>query len=179
MTLPRHISGHTNPLRKWTPRHIRAPLVISIREQVEFEIDDETKAHNTEHSSDDLEHEPQVMTAGEWLDRCQYDEEEEDDSPVPRSFEAHFIADEFGSSRTPPAECDIPLLFMTEHDALPVLMSSMLYQRRVWHIDEPLAAIGFSQESTIIELYLGWLEDQVSSTNSLVSKYSRILFPSH
>ncbi|KIO14435.1 hypothetical protein M404DRAFT_5804 [Pisolithus tinctorius Marx 270] len=72
-------------------------------------------------------------------------------------FEAHFLA--YPPSAPLPSTCHIPVLCMATEKYLPVVMASLLYQRRVLHIGDPLIGIAFSKYDTIIRLYVGRLDD--------------------
>ncbi|KIN96070.1 hypothetical protein M404DRAFT_11022 [Pisolithus tinctorius Marx 270] len=51
-----------------------------------------------------------------------------------------------------------------------LVITSLLYQRRVWHIGDPLigVTIEFLKYDTIIRLYVGWLED--ASPDGILSR---------
>lgn len=95
------------------------------------------------------------------------DEDEVEDVLMPPEFNYHFRA--FQPSAALPSVCDIAVFCMAEHEQLPLLMTSLLYQRRVWHIDEPLFGLGFSKYDTVVKLYVGWIDDHISLGCVLVS----------
>ncbi|KAK2467436.1 hypothetical protein APHAL10511_000671 [Amanita phalloides] len=154
ISLPRHFSGQPNPLLKFMSKSVIAPLVVTICEKI--------RSEDTNDSKSDSDREE--LSLSEFLRRCEQPltaddvEEEEDDvdEPLPDDFDAHFLS-YTSSMKTSPSTSCIPVLCMADDKQLPEIMSSLLYQRRVWHIDEPLIAIGFSKYDTTIRLYLGWL----------------------
>ena len=187
MSLPRHVSGNVNPLKKYTPNSVRAPLVVSVRETLpcndadneeesEKDEDVEDRACEQDDSSSSL---PSPVSMSAFLEQCQRpmtneeddDDNEIEDEPLPPELEAHFLAYPYDASSSSTAldTCDVPVLLMAEDERLPVLMSSLLYQRRVWHIEEPLVGIGFGTYDTVIRIYLGWLDKEIASGCTLVS----------
>lgn len=95
------------------------------------------------------------------------DEDKDKDEVLPADFNYYFRA--YAPSSTPPSVCEIGLFCMAEHHQIPLLMTSLLYQRRMWHIDEPLFGVGFSRYDTIVKLYVGWLDDEISPDCVMVS----------
>ena len=95
------------------------------------------------------------------------EEEEEEETILPPELDAHFLAcpPQTGAFST----YRIPVLCMADCERLPVLMASLLHQRRIWHIDEPLIGIQFSTYDTAISLFVGWLESEVDPGCVLVS----------
>ncbi|KAH0838790.1 hypothetical protein J3R83DRAFT_7166 [Lanmaoa asiatica] len=172
VVLPRHISGETVPILNYMTRSLDAPLIISICVDMPIEESDSDRGHQPsdgeEDSSDKSElfnHSPPTMS--EFLDACEgpktpeeVEEERVEDVLSPR-FEAYFLA--CSPSAAPPSTCHIPVLCMANGEQLPVLMSSLLYQRRVWHIADPLIGVEFSKYDTTIRLFVGWLGSDVSS----------------
>jgi hypothetical protein len=57
----------------------------------------------------------------------------------------------------------LPLLCIADEENIAPLLSSVLYQRRVWGIDEPAVGLVFSKTGTIGRIILGWLD--LESTN--------------
>lgn len=57
----------------------------------------------------------------------------------------------------------LPLLCIADEENIAPLLSSVLYQRRVWGIDEPAVGLVFSKTGTIGRIVLGWLD--LESTN--------------
>ena len=57
----------------------------------------------------------------------------------------------------------LPLLCVADKENIAPLLSSVLYQRRVWGIDEPAVGLVFSKTGTIGRIVLGWLD--LESTN--------------
>lgn len=230
--MPRYLSGEVDPLWTFTSKHLYAPLIISIRQELppdnlhtlaeDLEVPllpstheellpvadcqtstedhescnaDDSNCDGSETSSeqkDDSHSSSQEcsegsvesrLTVSAWLDLVMYrpaEDPEEDDEPeaigpLLNEFDAHFlsVASDSRSAPSPPSTCEFPVLMMASHDELPVLMSSLLYQRHVWHIDTPLVSIGFSRSSTIIKLFVGWLDEQVVPGNALVCSLGR------
>ncbi|KAK2467435.1 hypothetical protein APHAL10511_000670 [Amanita phalloides] len=171
ISLPRHFSGQPNPLLKFMSKSVIAPLVVTICEKIRSEDandgksnSDREEVNSSNTSSSDLPSFATELSLSEFLRRCEQPltaddaEEEEDDvdEPLPDGFDAHFLSYPSSMKTSPSTSC-IPVLCMADDKQLPEIMSSLLYQRRVWHIDEPLIAIGFSKYDTTIRLYLGWL----------------------
>ena len=97
------------------------------------------------------------------------EEEEEIYTPLPLEFDIDFLA--HSPSAAIPSTCHIPVLCMAEYEELPVLMSSLLYQRRVWRISEPLVGVAFLKYATAITLHIGWLDEDTCPGDALVSSY--------
>lgn len=197
--LPRHISGGVNPLGKFVTNGVRAPLIMSFCEsmpcdhghdRVGSESSTESDTQRSYSNGDDESGESgfdedeessresssilrPALSINAFLTRPRpiddEDDESEDDESVtfPPEFEAHFSV--YPQSSMPPSTCDIPVLLMAEDKDIGVLMSSLLYQRRVWHIDEPLIGVGFAKYDSVIRLYVGWLDEEVQSGYVLVS----------
>ncbi|KAF8634984.1 hypothetical protein AX17_004051 [Amanita inopinata Kibby_2008] len=176
VSLPRHYSGEPVPALKFFSKSICVPFVMSIVATMPHRSEDE---NNSEHTEPDTSSDssgsftlPTPPSLSEWLDRMERpqpqeeDEDEEKKDEALPEFEAHFEAHP-PSSKFPPYTCCIPILCMADDQQLPVLMSSLLYQRRVWRINEPLIGIGFSKYETEIRLYVGWLDDNTCSRSAL------------
>ncbi|KAK2465494.1 hypothetical protein APHAL10511_002386 [Amanita phalloides] len=152
ISLPRHFSGEPNPLLKFMSKSVIAPLVVTVCEK--------TRIKDTDNGKPDLDREDGTssntgsselpcfgteLSLSEFLKRCERpltaddaeEEEDDDDEPLPDDFDAHFLSYP-SSTKTPPSSCYIPVLCMADDKQLPELMSSLLYHRGVWHIDEPL-----------------------------------------
>ena len=125
---------------------------------------------DSSNGSELFNHSPPTMS--EFLDACERPEtpgeveEEQEEGVLPPRFEAYFLT--CPPSAIPPSTCQIPVLCMADEEQLPVLMSSLLYQRRVWHIADPLIGVEFSKYDTTIKLFVGWLDGDVSSGRVLV-----------
>lgn len=52
----------------------------------------------------------------------------------------------------------LPVVCVTDKENIPSLLTSVLYQRRVWGIDEPVLGIVFSKTGTVDRSYFGWLD---------------------
>ena len=183
MVLPRHFSGEPIPILKYIPKNFYPPLVISIDQGMPVEENESGLGHQLSDVEDDIssesglfEHSPPTLS--EWLDACERTktpeevEEEQEAGFLSLQFEAYFLA--YSPSATPPSICHVPVLCMANEEQLPVLMSSLLYQRRVWHISDPLIGLEFSKYDTAIKLVLGWLEEDPSSSRALVGDSSSI-----
>ena len=66
----------------------------------------------------------------------------------------------------------LPLLCVTDEANIVSLMSSVLYQRYVWGIADPLIGISFSKYGTIGQVLLGWLDLESPHDDNLVCNYS-------
>ncbi|KAK2465496.1 hypothetical protein APHAL10511_002388 [Amanita phalloides] len=181
ISLPRHFSGEPNPLLKFMSKSVIAPLVVTVCEKTRIQDTDDGKPDSDREDGtssntcgSELPCFGTELSLSEFLKRCERPltaddaEEEEDpvDEPLPDDFDAHFLSYP-SSTKTPPSSCCIPVLCMADDKQLPELMSSLLYHRRVWHIDEPLIGIGFSKYDTTIRLYLGWLVEHMGSERVL------------
>ena len=189
VSLPRHISGDVNPLRKYTPNNLCAPLVVSVRKTLSYsddgDEDEDIEDSGFEQDESSPSSLPSRLSMSAFLDMCNRpvivedddDDETVEEEPLPPEFETHFLAFHHTSSPpTLPNTCDVPVFVMAEDEQLPVLMSSLLYQRRVWHIDELLIGVGFSKYDTVIRIYLGWLDAQIPSGYALVSMLTMLVF---
>ncbi|KAG6379004.1 hypothetical protein JVT61DRAFT_13295 [Boletus reticuloceps] len=179
VVLPRHFSGETIPILKYMTKRFYAPLVISIIQELPVEqkesdvghqLSDEEESTTGSSESKLVVHSPPTLS--EWLDACERpktpeedEEEDEEEGFLSPQFEAHFIA--YPPSATIPSLCHIPVLCMADEEQLPVLMSSLLYQRAVWHVTDPLVGLEFSKYDTTIRLFAGWLEEDVSPNSAL------------
>ncbi|KAF8439346.1 hypothetical protein L210DRAFT_984966 [Boletus edulis BED1] len=176
VVLPRHFSGEAVPILNYMAKSIYVPLVVSICQ----EMPAEESAPEVDHQSSDESEEDSTVgsessgcsppTLSEWLDAPPTNKPEEvEEEPAqvipPPQFEAYFFA--YRPSMVPPPTCHIPVMCMADEEQIPVLMSSLLYQRRVWHISDPLVGLEFSKYDTVIRLFVGWLEDDLSSDRAL------------
>ncbi|KAF8139653.1 hypothetical protein EV363DRAFT_1444121 [Boletus edulis] len=149
VVLPRYFSGEAIPILNYTGKSFHAPLVISICQEIP--VDSE--------SSSDVEHQSN---------------DEEDSSIVKSRKSKRKLSLRHHSLRIAhpwlqPSTCHIPVLCMADEEQLSVLMSSLLYQRRVWRISDPLIGLEFSKYDTMIRLFVGWLEEDPSSDRVLVN----------
>ncbi|KAH9929306.1 hypothetical protein B0H21DRAFT_700160, partial [Amylocystis lapponica] len=168
IALPRPSRGGTSPLLKYVPKSVRAALAISVCVD-NFSSDGEggQPEEQDDSSGSDTSSVPERrVTMSEFLAECEKPRtvnrpegnfELEADIQCPVDFEAHSLA--YSPSMTVPKSCCLPVLCMAEEDDLPLLMASMLYQRLVWRISEPLIGVAFSKYDTSIHLLLGWLEE--------------------
>ena len=177
VVLPRHFSGEAIPILNYMTKNIYVPLIISICQEMPVEESSSDLGHQPSDEEDSsveselFKYSPPTMS--EFLDACErtktpeeVEEEPEEDFLSPH-FEAYFRA--CSPSTTPPSICHIPVLCMANEEQLPVLMSSLLYQRRVWHIGDPIVGVEFSKYDTTIRLFVGWLEDDLFFDRVLVS----------
>ncbi|KAF8439348.1 hypothetical protein L210DRAFT_3630922 [Boletus edulis BED1] len=174
VVLPRHFSGEAIPILNYMEKSFHAPLVISISQEIPVDLE---SSSGVEHQSNDEEdssivselfkHSPPTLS--EWLDASgttpEEVEEEQAEVVPPPPFEAHFFT--YRPSMALPSTCHIPVLCMADEEQLSVLMSSLLYQRRVWRISDPLIGLEFSKYDTMIRLFVGWLEEDPSSDRVL------------
>ncbi|KAG9308786.1 hypothetical protein JVU11DRAFT_11579 [Chiua virens] len=177
VVLPRHFSGQPIQILKYMKKRIYAPLVVSIVQEMPMPIEENQSDVGQQLSLEEDAHSEsgpkpfEPPTLSEWLDACERpktpeeSEDEQEEGFLSSQFEAYFLA--YPSSATPPSLCHIPVLCMADEDRLPVLMSSLLYQRRVWHISDPLIGVEFSKYDTTIRLYVGWFEGNPPSTRAL------------
>ena len=175
MVLPRHFSGEAIPILNYMTKNLYVPLIISICQEMPVEESSSDLGHqpsDEEESSvesESFKHSPPTMS--ESLDACERtktpEEFEQEDGVLSPHFEAYFLA--YSPSATPASICHIPVLCMAYEEKLPALMASFLYQRRAWHISDPLIGMEFSKYDTVIGLFVGWLEDDLSSDRILVS----------
>ncbi|KAF8555888.1 hypothetical protein OG21DRAFT_1495912 [Imleria badia] len=175
VALPRHFSGEPVPILNYMTKKFYVPLIVSICQEVPVEERSSDLGHRSSDEEDSsveselFKHSPPTMS--EFLDACERTEtpEEVEQEPekdvLPPQSNAYFVA--HSPSATPPTICHIPVLCMADEEKLPVLMSSLLYQRRVWHISDPLLGLEFSKYDTTIVLFVGWLEDDLSSDRVL------------
>ncbi|KAF8556408.1 hypothetical protein OG21DRAFT_1495507 [Imleria badia] len=170
VVLPRHSSGQEIPLLSFVKKTFYAPLVVSVNQEMPVEEDEPDlgqQLDDEENSSDKLRISCTSLSMSEWLKLCERPQtpEEEEEALLSPQFEAYFLA--YPPSATPPAVCNIPVLCMADAEQLPILLTSLLYQRRVWHISDPLVGLQFSKYDTTIRLFVGWLDDDDSSSSSL------------
>jgi hypothetical protein len=62
----------------------------------------------------------------------------------------------------------LPLLCVADEENIISLLSSALYQRRVWGIKEPVVGVVFSRIGTIGRVVLGWLDPESTVDFNLV-----------
>ncbi|KAG6371760.1 hypothetical protein JVT61DRAFT_9112 [Boletus reticuloceps] len=160
VVLPRHFSGEAILILNYMGKSFHAPLIISIRQEIP--VDSESSS-DVEHQSNDEEDSSIVSelfknsppTLSEWLDASETtpEEVEEEQAEVvpPPPFEASFFA--YLPSMAPPSTYHISVLCMANEEKLSVLMSSLLYQRRVWRISDPLIGLEFSKYDTMVRLF--------------------------
>ena len=96
-------------------------------------------------------------------------------------FEAHVLP---GHGRRFSAV--LPIICVADEDNIISLLSSVLYQRHVWEIDEPVVGVVFSPTGTVGQVILGWLdlesydEENLVRVNCIIvyDKFHIILAPS-
>ncbi|KAH9929314.1 hypothetical protein B0H21DRAFT_700154 [Amylocystis lapponica] len=174
VALARPSCGDYTSFLKYMPSSVRAALVISICEDVILPDDESRQPEgqvNLLRSTNSSVTGPCIMpqhrmTMSEFLEACaepravenpKEDSELDEDEGCPIDLEAHFLG--YSPSIAIPEVCCLPILCMAEEDDLPLLMSSMLYQRRVWRISEPLIGVAFSRYDSYLRFSLGWLEN--------------------
>ena len=143
-------------------------------ERVESEHAESEQVDSEFETENDQFHErPRRMTVSEFarprtvIVQEEEEEEEEEEAILLPELDAHFLS---RPPQTGPfSTYRVPVLCMSDFERLPVLMASLLHQRRIWHIDEPLIGIEFSAYDTTISLFVGWLESEVDPGCVLVS----------
>lgn len=68
-------------------------------------------------------------------------------------FEAHLLP---GRGRRLCAV--LPIICVANPDTIVSLITSILYQRFVWGIDQPVVGLSFSETGTVGRVFLGWLD---------------------
>jgi hypothetical protein len=68
-----------------------------------------------------------------------------------------------------------PLLCVADEENIISLLSSVLYQRRVWGINEPVVGVVFSSTGTIGRVVLGWLDLDCTVDFNLVCNPSHLI----
>ncbi|EGO03284.1 hypothetical protein SERLA73DRAFT_69183, partial [Serpula lacrymans var. lacrymans S7.3] len=61
----------------------------------------------------------------------------------------------------------LPIIAVADEYNIIPLMSSMLYQRRVWHIDQPVIGIIFQGTGTVGQVLFGWLDHDSGTSGDL------------
>ncbi|KIJ61469.1 hypothetical protein HYDPIDRAFT_42675 [Hydnomerulius pinastri MD-312] len=61
----------------------------------------------------------------------------------------------------------LPVICVADSDNIMSLLGSVLYQRRLWGIDEPVVGIECSKYGTMARVFLGWLSDERAHNCSL------------
>ncbi|EED81527.1 predicted protein [Postia placenta Mad-698-R] len=92
-----------------------------------------------------------MYTASEWLDlpsnreidEDEYTDEDEDAVEYQCSLNLHIL--DYVPFRRLPTDACMPILCMGDESTLPIIMTSALYQRHVWHVDEPVIGVSFLQ----------------------------------
>jgi hypothetical protein len=62
----------------------------------------------------------------------------------------------------------VPLLCVADEENIISLLSSVLYQRHVWGINEPVVGVVFSRTGTVGRVVLGWLDPECTVDFNLV-----------
>ena len=81
-------------------------------------------------------------------------------------FEAHILS---GRGRRFCAV--LPVICVADSDNIVSLLTSVLYQRRVWSIDQPAIGIVFSKTGVVARVFLGWLDPESNDRSNLVRAY--------
>ena len=151
-----------------------APLVVSYGMQVPIDdADDNVNSASEESAQNEQCASRHELTMSEFLAKMvrivteDESEDEENYAPLPLKFDADSLA--HSPSAVMPSTCYVPVLCMAKDEDLPVLMSSLMYQRHVWGINEPLIGVAFSKYETVITLHVGWLDEHVHPGDALVS----------
>lgn len=53
---------------------------------------------------------------------------------------------------------DVPVLCVADAEAMPAVMSKLLYQRHVWGLGDPVLGFIISNDGLIVRLAIGWIE---------------------
>lgn len=72
----------------------------------------------------------------------------------------------------------IPVLPAADPENIIALLSSVLYQRRVWGVDLPVVGISLTKDDTIVRVYVGWLDGHALNSVGLVRQFCVYSFPS-
>jgi hypothetical protein len=62
----------------------------------------------------------------------------------------------------------LPVICVADGEQITSLLTSVLYQRRVWGIDEPVVGFVFSKTGSVGNIVLGWLDMESSDNRYLV-----------
>lgn len=65
----------------------------------------------------------------------------------------------------------LPVICISDASNIVSLLTSTLYQRYVWNIDEPVVGLVISHTGTAAQVYLAWLESRSDASDQLVSRY--------
>lgn len=63
----------------------------------------------------------------------------------------------------------LPVICIADESNIYPLLTSTLYQRRVWNIDEPVIGLVISRTGTTAQVYLAWLDARSEEADGLVS----------
>lgn len=85
------------------------------------------------------------------------------ESPLRVCSEAHVLL-----SNTVGAMAVLPVLPVADAENIIPLISSVLYQRRVWGIDLPAVGLCLSRYDTSVRIYVGWLDPEALTPAGLV-----------
>ncbi|KZP03876.1 hypothetical protein FIBSPDRAFT_448767 [Athelia psychrophila] len=69
----------------------------------------------------------------------------------------------------------LPVICIADESNIYPLLTSALYQRRVWNIDEPVIGLVISRTGTAGQVYLAWLDAQSEEADGLFAPLSDIL----
>jgi hypothetical protein len=69
----------------------------------------------------------------------------------------------------------LPVISVVARDNIIPLLTSVLYQRRVWGIDRPVIGITLSKTGTIGQVLMGWLEPHAQGYEDLVLIFPELL----
>lgn len=115
------------------------------------------------------------LSVSEWLrlpavNRVDYEDTDEDeadkDQRSPAGLDLHVL--ECSRDKPLPTDVTVPVVCMADDDTLPVIMASILYQRRIWHVEEPLIGISFERYRSSISFHFGWTEAELVDGQCLV-----------
>lgn len=163
MALPLHPSGEAHPLFQYIGKIFTAPLVISMTQEMHG---NRTQEGDISMASSQVSNSI-VNGRSDEVALSHGDNDAQEKKALPQDPNYHFMAILHGSEVT--SKTAIAVLCMAEHSRLPLLMTSLLYQRWTWRIDEPLFGIGFSPYDTVVKLYVAWLDDDLLPNCVLVS----------
>ncbi|CAL1712250.1 unnamed protein product [Somion occarium] len=127
----------------------------------EEEVDDDDNSDNNDDSNDEEGEENEEEEQEEDQEEDQEEEQEIENNnvkPLPfpvlnAPFDAHVLP-----GRGNRFCAALPVISVADSANIEPLLSSVLYQRFVWGIDEPVVGFVISEYGTVVQLYLGWLD---------------------
>jgi hypothetical protein len=156
------------PQTKESKHEISDGVAAILLSHIVDNVDDSQARSRTISDSDSIytSSSSQVAEDDDYIMHKTYQSSTTTESTVPSidvPFEAHILP---GRGRRFCAV--LPVICVADSDNIISLLTSVLYQRRVWSIDQPAIGIVISKTGVVARVFLGWLDPESYDRSNLV-----------